>query len=198
MEFVLRACGELSRAQIALKGLLSCVDSYVFLKIPILVEGLLTIRTLEGFRPIVPSHVRYKAGSVFELLPTLVTKELGLQRVNSFVRGQVALSLERLVALVTGKGALASVCLEMSSQEISDFESLLAPLVSTGVDLSIVHGEPVICEAGLRRKISPTILLGTGEHLAANGDVCCLFTRKCRGIGADDRLIAIYSCLIGY
>ena len=70
MEFVLRACGELSRAQIALKGLLSCVDSYVFLKIPILVEGLLTIRTLEGFRPIVPSHVRYKAGSVFELLPT--------------------------------------------------------------------------------------------------------------------------------
>ena len=142
MEFVLRACGELSRAQIALKGLLSCVDSYVFLKIPILVEGLLTIRTLEGFRPIVPSHVRYKAGPVFELLPTLVTKELGLQRVNSFVRGQVALSLERLVALVTGKGALASVCLEMSSQEISDFESFLATLVSTGVDLGIVHGEP--------------------------------------------------------
>ena len=142
MEFVLGACGKLSRAQIALKGLLSCVDSYVFLKIPILVEGLLTIRTLEGFRPIVPSHVRYKAGSVFELLPTLVTKELGLERVDSFVRGQVALSLERLVALVTGKGALASVCLEMSSQEISDLESLLTTLVSTGVDLGIVHGEP--------------------------------------------------------
>ena len=52
------------------------------------------------------------------------------------------MSLECLVALVAGKGALASVCLEMSSQEISDFESLLAPLVSTGVDLSIVHGEP--------------------------------------------------------
>ena len=52
------------------------------------------------------------------------------------------MSLERLVALVTGKGALASVCLEMSSQEISDFESFLATLVSTGVDLGIVHGEP--------------------------------------------------------
>ena len=52
------------------------------------------------------------------------------------------MSLERLIALVTGKGALASVCLEMSSQEISDFESFLATLVSTGVDLGIVHGEP--------------------------------------------------------
>ena len=52
------------------------------------------------------------------------------------------MSLERLVALVASKGALASVCLEMSSQEISDLESFLATLVSTGVDLSIVHGEP--------------------------------------------------------
>ena len=52
------------------------------------------------------------------------------------------MSLERLVALVAGKGALASVCLEMSGQEISDLESFLTTLVSTGVDLSIVHGEP--------------------------------------------------------
>ena len=52
------------------------------------------------------------------------------------------MSLERLVALVTGKGALASVGLEMSSQEIFYLESFLTTLVSTGVDLGIVHGEP--------------------------------------------------------
>ena len=112
--------------------------SYVLLKVAILIKRLLAVGTFKRLCSIVPSHVRHKTGSELELLSTLITKELWFIHVNSFVRRQVALSFESFVAFITCKGTLAGMSLEVSCEQVSNFESLSTSLEGAGVHLSIV------------------------------------------------------------
>ena len=152
VELVLGTGGEFSRAQVTFEGLLSCVYSYVLLKVAILIERLLTVGTFERLCSIVPSYVRHKTGSVLKLLSALVTEKLGLLHMNSFMRGQVALGFKSLITFITSKSALAGVSLQVPCEEVSNFESLSTSLVGTGVHLSIVHRKSVTRVGSVQNK----------------------------------------------
>ena len=143
VELVLGTGGEFSRAQVTFEGLLSCVYSYVLLKVAVLVERLLTVGTFERLCSIVPSYVRHKTGSVLKLLSALVTEKFGLLHMNCFMRGQVALGFKSLITFITSKSALTGVSLEMPCEKVADFESLSASLICADVYLRIVNRKSV-------------------------------------------------------